>query len=236
MKKWIIFAGGLLVGGLSGYFTGAITSKKYYQKFYQDRSDAEVKGMKDYYNEQLEELNKKKEPFVGEAKPKIKPDIIPTETYVSLVKPYQGTEESERIDYSKIQPVDISNETTLAEQEHPEDDDDTPREIGELEFGNHSGYEEVTVYCYSDKKNNYKNIVLVEEQHSELIELIDLGRENVLHAVHDEVTDIHYIRNPKLGIDYYLITDDRTYEEIDDAEYDTDEEQSGHWEKDDNDW
>lgn len=235
----MIFTGGLLIGGLSGYLVGMFSWKEHYQKIYEAFADAEIKDMKDYYDRKLKELNDGKDPYVGlhsEVKEESKEEPIASESYTSLVKPYQTSSARVKTDYQGIAKLSKETEEALAEKESPSDDDNGPKEIGELEFGNHSGYEEVTVYCYADKKNNYKNIVLVEEQHSNPIELIDLGRENVLRAVHDDVTDVHYIRNAKLGIDYYLITDDRSYEDVgDQEEYGSDYTPDGHWEKDDDD-
>lgn len=233
-----IFAGGLLVGGLFGYLASMFTWKKYYQKFYEAFADEEIGDMKKYYDKKLEELSKKNDPYVGAKEKKEKPnDILPTESYDSLLKPYQTASSRANINCQGVAKLSEETEKTLAEQEHPDDDDDSPKQIDELDFGIRQNYEQVEVMCYSDKKNGYKNIVLVESQHSKPIELIDIGRDNVLRAVHDDTTDVAYVRNDKLQIYYEIIIDERSYEDVGDyEEFGSDYEPEGHWEKDDDSW
>lgn len=89
---------------------------------------------------------------------------------------------------------------------HPVEDpspEDAPYVITQKEFVEEDGYTKMTVIYYNDG-------VLADPFDNEMVIDDTIGREVLGHFGEDE-EDTAYARNPKLGIDYEVCKEDKTY-------------------------
>ena len=204
-KDAVIFIVGVALGAIPTWF--------FTKKHYDDISKKEIEEVKQYYKakafdeieivEEVEEDPSSKEEDDILA-PRIKtntPNFQPSE-YVN----YSNIASDYAPDGSDIQ----SSLQSLREAQHPLDDGEYPKPyiVSETDYGSDPKYFDSSTLIYY-----YEDHSLVDEETNELFDDIGMvGEENVEAFIDDSETEVMYIRNERISMEYMLVKDYGSWE------------------------
>lgn len=202
IKDIIIFAFGVGTGAVGMYF--GVREK------FRKEADAEISGMRDYVRSKIAECEGKTSAYKEQL------------DQYKLVTGEEYEWQQDMAEYeNKAEYYILKSESDLAEAEHPEDDEEEtlvdamdiqeyrdreiketvgPRIIDEDDFADYRHHDKETLYYYTE------DMTLCDED-MEMIDEDDTHRlfSDVLDEFfHDDMQEEIYIRNVKVGADYYI--------------------------------
>jgi hypothetical protein len=205
MRNLLIFIVGSAIAGVAGYKYGYSRSKK----FYEGLADAEVASVKEtivsHYEKKIANLEKK--PADSQSEPKMPKKVERPKNNTAIDEPQKG------IDYGKQYRTETTGEripgTPGNEVKHlkkEELDTTKPYVITPEEFHD-SEFECVTLYYCKDK-------VLTDDDFNQINNIGIVGGYPILDRMGEYDADCLYVRNEKLGTDYEILLEERTYSKI----------------------
>lgn len=206
MKKLIIFLVGVSAGLFAGYKIGYNKSKKYYEHL----ADEEVASIKKTLKERYE--GKKEEKPIDTDKPKASNKPIDTSTTVeTTIK--KGKKQKSEVDYGAPYRTGTDQripgdpgEEKLVHIKEEEVDTTKPYIITPEEFQD-SEYEAITLFYCADK-------VLTDDDFNQINNIGIVGGYHNLDQMGLYDADCLYICDPKKGIVYEVLKEERTYSQI----------------------
>lgn len=189
----------------SGAAIGSLVTWKLVKTKYEQLAQEEINSMKEVYSKRSEEAENESDsdetpvdPEVARAKAEEAKDKPSVSEYAARIQKHGY------VNYSD--PASINEEDAEEEEQKGEDTEVlAPYVISPEESGN-EGYDIVSLTYYADK--------VLADENDELIENVDelVGFESLSHFGEYE-DDSVYVRNDRLGIDYEILLDQRTYAE-----------------------
>lgn len=180
------------VGCLLGIFLGAALTKKKYEQL----ADNEISEYKKYYDSKLKKKDQKT--FTNKTTKQSSYEEFDPE-YVALNSDYI-IEQAEGMRSLVNDKAEKNVEETMAEREHPTEEDSVPYEISDSEFINgYPNYDKVSITYYDE------DLVVADDLTNEMI--VDpekLIGEDYLHYFSSGDDDVIYIRNDKISTDFEL--------------------------------
>lgn len=191
VKTLLVFTSGVTAGSVTTYF--------YLKDKFEKRTQEEINSVKEVYrnanNEAIlddEESKKSSDDEEDDEKPK-------TNKYDTLASLY--TTDDGKQDYTSYSKVVVKTKEMM---DVPEVTSDKPYVIDEDEFGAYDDYTLVGLTFYADD-------VLTDSLDEPIEYPEDIVGDDFRHNF---VNDVVYVRNDRLQIDYEIIRDTRTYEQV----------------------
>ena len=187
-KLYLSFAAGVAVGAVATYF---VVKDRIMQQA-QEEIDSVKEVFKKHHLVPIDKEEQEKKELARENREK--PDIM---TYSNILK------KEGYVDYSQSAEREEEKETKKVNKFGK----DIPYVIAPEDFGENEDYEKVSYTYYSDG--------VVTDEREEIVK--DVGEtigEDFADHFGDYEDDSVYIRNDVIGIDYEILYDDRTYEEV----------------------